>query len=76
MKTKNLKIARRALILAVALFGAASQGNEVEATCAFNADGVIFRCRGDEGTCHFDIGLDCDGSEVTRYVVPEDEIRN
>lgn len=74
MKTKNLKIARRALILAVALFGAASQGNEAEAVCAFETGGKVYRCRGSEGSCHFNLGggsIDCDGTEIAVLVLTQ-----
>ncbi len=79
MKAKNLKIARRALILAIALFGAASQGNEVEAFCSVKSGGVIYRCRGSEGSCHMEIGsiaADCEGSEFAVMVLKEEMIKD
>ena len=72
---KNLKIARRALILAIALLGAASLGNEAEAVCAFQTGDLVVRCGGSEGSCQFEVGggsITCGGSELVMRHVSKD----
>ena len=79
MKTKNLKIARRALILAVALFGAASQGNEVEAFCSIKSGGKIYKCHESGSSCRLEVdgvSMECDGCEIAIMQVKEEAPQN
>lgn len=72
MKTKRFKFALRASIVALALFGFASQGNEAEALCSIKNGDMIIKCSGDSGSCHFELGgfeAECSGSTVSTMML-------